>query len=103
MTAFTGGWILYTECHAESVAGAAKFPLVHFFHDPAFVRITGWYDRIMAIAAVVAFFTVGFMAEFHIAGIGRKLVTDSAGRCRMTFLTVGFYTESRLVVMTAAA
>ena len=103
MTAFTGGRILDTECHAETVAGAAEFPLVHFFHDPAFVRITGWYDRIMTIVAVIAFFSVGLMAEIHVAGIGRKFVTDSSGRCRMTFLTVGFYTESRLVVVTAAA
>lgn len=76
MAAFTGCRILYAERHTESVTCAAKFALIHLFHNPAFVRIAGWHDIVMTIIAAIPLFTVWFVTELHISGIGRKLVTN---------------------------
>lgn len=103
MAPFTGCRVFDAERHTETVARAAEFALIHLFHHPAFVWSPRWYGVIMAISAVIPFFTVRLMAELDVAGTGGKFITDRKRGPRVALNAVGLYTEGGFIIMATAA
>lgn len=103
MASFTGCRILDAERHAEAMAGAAEFTLIHLLHHPALVRPARRYDRVMAVSADISFFHMRLMAKLDVAGAGGQFIADRTRGSGVTFRAVALYAKSRLFIVARTA